>query len=932
MMEKKRSRRAAGLIALSVSLAAGTSSVSAMATGDDVPAENTIVMGTEASPAGALESGLGTAYEPSALSSMTSGTGEFHIGAFQQPMIRPTDYNTSAHWQNIANAYLDRMISVETSGGINYTKAENENGIANSYAKGVQLFVTDGGLYDYQSYTPADYATLESRLAPYKNDSRVSAINIKDEPAAWHIEGYANTIRHAMSYAPQLDYYINLAPVYVEDHYFPTAGKLALSNSGAQQNGTFVTSTQRLGQTVKIPAGMTNLHGVDLKIDMREWSSAETLTLKLWDSPSRTTMIAQRSLAGNGSGDFRLFFPYFELKAPVTPGSTYYVELTHNGGGNNSVGWVQHSDTSLYGDGAAYVNGSAQSYDLFFRLYKPRDNTPDILSPGNTDGDYVSNSTRIGQTFTTPASVNRRIHYIQLNMDAGQWASGQQPITLTLWDSPARTRKISVSDTYTSSNNGNYPIFKLYQPVSPNTSYYFEITSSSGAPLGWVTKGTSSTYAGGQGYKNGTALAGGTDYYFKVVFGSFYDNFMDDLLDISGTDELLFDNYPFRAGTGYDASYFLNAELIRERGLDHNVKYGGYLQSTKIQNSNGTFVKYRNPNLGEKRWNVYTYLTYGFKLMYWFTYWQPLPVVGWDEYFADTPVSTNGTLQTAYYDIQALNREMHYLGETLKDLTSQGVYHSGTSIPRGTQPIPDSLYVKPADASQPLLLGTFANASGRKYVMLTNRDYASSRTVTFNLFPRPASVTEISKSTGLEVGTGFTYNAASGQLTISLDKGEGRLFALPTGAGDATPLANGGFESGTAGWSNGFGGTFTVDAAIKRSGTASGKIASRTLTHASPTQDVTNVLRVGGQGNYSLAGWIKLASGTDRAQVAIQIDDSAGRHWAQTDMTNVNATGWTQSTKLNNITWTGQLNSAILYVQTESTLGDLYIDDLSLTK
>jgi len=727
-----------------------------------------------------LASGGGTA--------SASGTGEFHIGAFQQPMAKPTDYNTSAHWTNIANAYLDRMVSIETSDNVTYNKAENENGIANSFAKGVQLFVTDSGLYNFQSYMPSDYATLESRLAPYKADSRVTAINFKDEPMGWHIEGYANTIRHAKAFAPGLDAYINLIPSFAEDALRPKPGKLALSNSGSQQTGTYVTSSQSLGQTVKIPAGMTILHGVDMKIDMRQWSSSETLTLKLWNSTAKTSLIAQKSLVGNGIADEYWLYPYFEFKtstspgAPVTPGATYYLELTHNGGGDNSVGWVTHSASSLYADGTAYLGGVAQAYDFFFRLYKERENTPDILSPGNTDGDYVSSTTRLGQTFTTPASVNRRIHYIQLNMDAGQWSSGHQPITLTLWDSPSRTKKIASSDTYTSSNNGNYPIFKLYYPVQPNTSYYFEITSGSGTPLGWVTKGTASTYVGGQGYKNGTALAGGIDYYFKVVFGSWYENTIDDLLDISGTDELMFDNYPFLGGGGFDGSYFQNAELIRERGLAHDVRYGGFLQSAKIANSDGSVVKYRGTNLFEKRFNVYTYLTYGFKNMYWFTYWQPKPVLGWNEYFSETPVSLTGALQTAYYDIQALNREMHYLGGTLKDLTSQAVYHSGTAIPKATLLVPDTFFVKPTDPAQPLIEGYFTNGSGRKYVMLTNRDYVNPRTAGFTFNPKPASLTEISKTTGLEVGTGFTYDAATGTLTITLDRGEGRLFALPVGA------------------------------------------------------------------------------------------------------------------------------------------------------
>ncbi|GGD50040.1 hypothetical protein GCM10010911_04490 [Paenibacillus nasutitermitis] len=735
---------------------------------------------------GALLIGIALLLAVGGGSASASGTGEFHVGAFQQPMAKPVDYNTNANWSNIANAYLDRMVSIETSGNVTYNKAENENGIANSYSNDVQLFVTDSGLYNFQSYTPSDYATLESRLAPYKADSRVSGISFKDEPMGWHIEGYANTIRRAKAFAPQLDAYINLTPSFAEDHLQPKPGRLALSNSGAQQSGTYVTSSQSLGQTVKIPAGMNVLHGVDLKIDMRQWSSSETITLKLWNSTAKTSLIAQKSLTGNGSADEYWFYPYFEFKtttspgAAVTPGATYYLELTHNGGGDNSVGWVTHSTSNLYADGTAYKGGVAQAYDLFFRLYNERENTRDILSSGNVDGDYVSNTTRLGQTFTTPATVNRRIHYIQLNMDAGQWSSGNQPITLTLWDSPARTKKIASSDTYTSSNNGNYPLFKLYYPVQPNTSYYFEITSSSATPLGWVTKGTTSTYAGGQGYKNGTALASGIDYYFKVVFGSWYENTIDDLLEISGSDELMFDNYPFLGGTGFDGSYFQNAELIRERGLAHDVRYGGFLQSTKIANSDGSYVKYRGTNLSEKRFNVYTYLTYGFKNMYWFTYWQPKPVLGWNEYFSETPVALDGTLQPGYYDIQTLNREMSNLGGTLKDLTSQAVYHSGSTIPKATLSIPATFFVQPADPAQPLIEGYFTNGSGRKYVMLTNRDYVNSRTVSFNFNPKPASLTEISKTTGLEVGTGFTYNSATGVLTITLDKGEGRLFALPT--------------------------------------------------------------------------------------------------------------------------------------------------------
>ncbi|GGD47788.1 hypothetical protein [Paenibacillus nasutitermitis] len=85
--------------------------------------------------------------------------------------------------------------------------------------------------------------------------------------------------------------------------------------------------------------------------------------------------------------------------------------------------------------------------------------------------------------------------------------------------------------------------------------------------------------------------------------------------------------------------------------------------------------------------------------------------------------------------------------------------------------------------------------------MLTNRDYTASKTLSFNFSPNPASLTEISKTTGLETGVSG-YNAATGILNLSLSPGEGRLFALPAGfspdlnlAAEATVTASSSLES-----------------------------------------------------------------------------------------------------------------------------------------
>jgi hypothetical protein len=596
-----------------------------------------------------------------AIPASAAGTGSFEVGGFWQPPVYVGgDYNTSTNWANIAAANIDAMTGIRAApSGKTHNKTSNETGIANSYANNVKLFVTDTGITGKPVYTSADISTLQTNLKPYKDDSRVKGINIKDEPFAFEMEGYANAYKRAKAYAPNLEYYVNMLPPQSWGPTVAPPGKLILSNSGAQGDGSYVSSTYSLGQTITIPSGVTFIDGIDMYIDSLQWSSSEVLTLKLWNSTSKTSLLGQASITGNGSGNGWDFYRYFRLNATVTPGSTYYMELTHNGGGDNSVGWVVRSSSSVYSGGAAYENGVSKSYDFFFRLYTTRDNI-------------------------------------------------------------------------------------------------------------------------------------GTDY----------ENYLDDWIQYSGANYVMYDHYPFRNGYDESNAHFQIAENVRGRGLANNVLYGGYLQSVEIKNSNGDIV-FRSPTMDEMRWNVYTFLTYGFKKMHWFTYWRPDSNGG--ESFNHSAVDYDGTLLTRYSQIQTLSSEMRKLGGTLKDLTSVRVYHTGT-LPSGTTAVPGNFFVKPTDLGQPMIIGYFTNASGRKYIMLTNRDYLNARTLNFNFNPRPSGLTEISKTSGSEVSVPG-YNAALGDLNITLNPGEGRLFALPDGyspyanlAAEAKVTATSSYESTRDGW------------------------------------------------------------------------------------------------------------------------------------
>lgn len=107
------------------------------------------------------------------------------------------------------------------------------------------------------------------------------------------------------------------------------------------------------------------------------------------------------------------------------------------------------------------------------------------------------------------------------------------------------------------------------------------------------------------------------------------------------------------------------------------------------------------------------------------------------------------------------------LGPKLLSLPSRAVYHTGT-LPAGTTALPSNFIIQPANASDPLVFGSFADSSGRKYVMVTNRDTVNSRTVSFVLPSQPSGVTEISKTTGSEVST--DYNSTTGAMSSSYDQ------------------------------------------------------------------------------------------------------------------------------------------------------------------
>ncbi|QNK58947.1 DUF4838 domain-containing protein [Paenibacillus sp. PAMC21692] len=151
--------------------------------------------------------------------------------------------------------------------------------------------------------------------------------------------------------------------IYIDDvslYRLDGAATVAQTISG---DGLYVSNVNPLGQTFETPAGTGwSSIGAELLIEKNLWLSGIALTLSVYDSPDKTTLLGSTSI----SGPVASYFEHFRINAPTTPQTSYYMELT-----SNSVDgvYVAMSVADAYADGSAYQNGAAIAKDLYFNLF-----------------------------------------------------------------------------------------------------------------------------------------------------------------------------------------------------------------------------------------------------------------------------------------------------------------------------------------------------------------------------------------------------------------------------------------------------------------------------------------------------------------------------------------------------------------------------------
>ena len=272
--------------------------------------------------------------------------------------------------------------------------------------------------------------------------------------------------------------------------------------------------------------------------------------------------------------------------------------------------------------------------------------------------------------------------------------------------------------------------------------------------------------------------------------GYSYNDYLEDFASLVKSDVLMFDMYPlYSNGTTGTHTWFNNLMAVRNKALEHNLPYWGWMQSFLDPGQ-----AYRTPSESDNRYNAFTLLTAGY--------------TGLNYYFYDnldaykgTFLDANGNPTPFYHYAAEAHAEIAQVGQSLRMLTSTDV-----RIVPGTVPdYPNSIGTWSAGAgddphllnaavntaapsgqgpSKDGLIGFFTDADGQHYFMLTNlnhgmdmsaEDASLSFILTFD--SGVESIWRLNRITGLAE----EIELSNHMLHLTLPGGTGDLFKYDNG-------------------------------------------------------------------------------------------------------------------------------------------------------
>lgn len=230
------------------------------------------------------------------------------------------------------------------------------------------------------------------------------------------------------------------------------------------------------------------------------------------------------------------------------------------------------------------------------------------------------------------------------------------------------------------------------------------------------------------------------NYAGTTALGGTYADYVNNWVDTIGAENLeylYYDHYPFTGTETVRSSYFSDMETIRKVAyVNGKMKTGGFAQT-------GCWSDMRKPNADELRWNLNTFVTYGFKSIshYSWVARRSSSLVDYREHVIDL----YGNKTETYYPMVKYNWEIRQLGDLLMGIDCAHAYHSGAEIAEGTEKLPKSFFIQPEDKTSSYIISLFnSKDDSERYIMIMNNSTSESKTGKFAIDAN-AGVTSLTK-------------------------------------------------------------------------------------------------------------------------------------------------------------------------------------------
>jgi hypothetical protein len=244
---------------------------------------------------------------------------------------------------------------------------------------------------------------------------------------------------------------------------------------------------------------------------------------------------------------------------------------------------------------------------------------------------------------------------------------------------------------------------------------------------------------------------------FGLLGTATYDEYVRTFAEKVRPFVLSYDHYAFTE-SGDRPDFFENLATVRQASLDRGIPFWNIVLVTQ-------HFGYRWLTEDELRFEAMQTLAFGARGLLWFTYWMPEGVPE-PQSWKHSLIAADGTRDPHYAMVRGINADVRAIGDALGRARSVAVFQHGpgATIERRSSPVVPS--------GGKLTIGVFEEDGGKKFALVTNRDYRQLSRTSVTVSPANATVQVFDPATK----TWSRAPTADGAVPLELAAGDGVLL------------------------------------------------------------------------------------------------------------------------------------------------------------